>query len=234
MKSIFFPLALFLCLFIQSHAQVLNKGVGGNSTIELLQRIEEDVIQENPDLVILMVGTNDLLNSRKMVSYTEYANNLDIIVGQIKMTGSRVLLMSSPPVDSAYLFTRHDKTLYLQPPNEIMDSASHIVKKIASDSDVLFLDLYAKFSALDLPRHNEDLFFRNQVNSGKSDGVHPTALGYHFIAEQVFHFLKEHKLVKKDIKIVCFGDSITNGAGVQEENAYPSILAQCINDDKFE
>lgn len=233
-KYIIVSLLFFSTLPLHVFAQVLNKGVGGNNTVQLLQRMDEDVILEHPDLVILMVGTNDLLNSRKMISYSEYADNLHQIVSKIKSEGSQVLLMSPPPVDSAYLFTRHDKTLYVQSPNEILNSARHIVQQLAKDKEALFLDLYAKFSTLGLPRHDEDLFIRNPRNSGISDGVHPTALGYHFIAEQIFQFLKEHKLIKRDMKIICFGDSITNGAGVDKEKSYPSVLAQLIYDHEIE
>lgn len=115
-----------------------------------------------------------------------------------------------------------------------MDSASYIVKKVADGNNALFLDLHQKFSELDLPKHNTDLFFRNQINSGVSDGVHPTALGYHFIAAHIFQFLKDHKLITKDMKVVCFGDSITKGAGVDDQNSYPAKLAQLIHDEAIE
>ena len=79
-----------------------------------------------------------------------------------------------------------------------------------------------------IPKHNEDLFFKNQKNSGDRDGVHLTALGYHFIGESVFSFLKENQLLSDKKKIICFGDSITKG-GTEEEGSYPIILSQIID-----
>ncbi len=230
-KKLFLMVSLLAAL--SANAQVINAGIGGNNTTQLLQRIDKDVISEHPDLTIVMVGTNDMLNSRKMISYDAYSSNLALIVEKLKAAKSEVLLMSSPPVDSSYLFTRHDKHLYAQEPNEIMDSVSHIVEKIAADNDALFLNLFETFSTMNLPRHDEDLFFRNPTNSGAKDGVHPTALGYHFIAVNVFQFLKEKKLLTAPYKIICFGDSITNGAGakgggtVTGEN-YPSFLSRMV------
>jgi lysophospholipase L1-like esterase len=230
-----FVVVFLFAVAFSTNAQVINAGIGGNNTTQLLQRIDEDVINQHPDLTIVMVGTNDRLNSRKMISYEQYSDNLNQIVQKLKSAGIEVLLMSSPPVDSAYLFTRHDRSLFTQTPNEIMDSVSNIVEKVAADNNALFLNLHDKFAALGLPKHDEDLFFRNSKNSGAKDGVHPTALGYHFIAENVFQYLKEKQLLKPGIKIVCFGDSITNGAGskgggtVTGDN-YPSFLFKRISD----
>ena len=99
----------------------------------------------------------------------------------------------------------------------------------------MFFDLYQEFIELGLPKHNSDLLFRNQKNCGVKDGVHPTALGYHFIAENVFQFLKQNDLLNKYNKIICLGDSITAGSGskgvgtVMGEN-YPSFLNYRLND----
>lgn len=217
-------LGFLLTLFVfKTNAQLIN---AGNNTLDLLDRIDKDVLLHQPELVILMVGTNDLLNSKKMIDYSAYESNLNKIVKKLKAEGITLLVMSSPPVDSAYLFQRHDRNLYEASPNQMLDSASQILYQVAVENDILFLNLFKKFSALGLPKHNKDLFFRNQMNSGVKDGVHPTPLGYHFIAEQVFQFLKHQKLIKKDQKIVCFGDSITYGGGRNNRNNYPAYLAQ--------
>ncbi|MDW7691169.1 GDSL-type esterase/lipase family protein [Flammeovirgaceae bacterium SG7u.111] len=236
MKFFFLFLALFLCIFITNYgvAQVINAGIGGNNTSDLLGRLEKDVLEKKPDLVILMVGTNDLLNSRKMISHLKYEKQLGEITSRLKKEGIEVLMMSSLPVDSAYLYKRHDRLLYKESPNEIMEKASWIVSKVADENEALFLNLFEKFRALNLPRHNEDLFIRNPKNSGATDGVHPTALGYRFIAENIFQFLKEEGLLQGQKKIICFGDSITNGVGnkgggtTNGEN-YPSFLSKRIS-----
>lgn len=103
MRPIVFSFLILIVPSFNAAAQVLNKGVGGNNTKQLLLRIDSDVITEDPDLVIVMAGTNDLLNSRKMISYVDYEDNLNLILRKIKSMGSQVLLMSPPPVDSTYL-----------------------------------------------------------------------------------------------------------------------------------
>lgn len=210
---------------------VVNSGISGNTTRNLLDRIHSDAVNHHPDLAIVMVGTNDMLNSRKMISYKEYKQNLEQITLKLKAEGSQVLLMSPPPVDSAYLFERHDKALYKESPNVIMDSVSHIIEEIASKNNVLYLNLFEMFQKMDLPKHNQDIYFRNAMNSGKRDGVHPTKIGYKLIGDRVFEFLSANKLLSKYRKILCFGDSITFGAGAKGGGTvtgdnYPSFLYQ--------
>lgn len=213
---------------------IANKGIGGNNTNDLLKRIDTDVVKLNPDLVILMVGTNDLLNSKKMISFEKYETNLNQIVKKIKDNKSQILLMSPPPVDSIYLFQRHDKNVYTQPPNVKMDSARQIIKRTANKHTLLFIDLFQAFKNKNIPDHNQDNYIRNIKNSSKNDGVHPTPLGYQFITDQITHYLKEKGLLYKYTNIVCFGDSITFGSGLKKggtvfgEN-YPSYLYKILN-----
>ncbi|MFY0686445.1 MAG: hypothetical protein JXQ90_04720 [Cyclobacteriaceae bacterium] len=208
-------------------AQVINAGIGGNTTVDLLERVEVDVLSQNPDLVILMAGTNDMLNSKKMISFKSYQENLGALISTIRGGGAEVLLMSPPPVDSAYLFMRHDRALFEQVPNAKLDTVKTIVESLQHQEGIYFLDLNDRFKALNLPNHNKDLFIKNAWNSGKQDGVHPTALGYHFIAANVFQFLKDHQLLDQYDKIICFGDSITYGGGL--ESSYPAVLQELLN-----
>ncbi|MHA7943866.1 SGNH/GDSL hydrolase family protein [Formosa sp. 3Alg 14/1] len=202
--------------------KVLNAGVGGNNTNDLLKRVDKDVISKKPDVVIMMVGTNDMLNSKKMIDYNTYTANLDTLIKKIKSNGSELVIMSPIPADSTYLLARHDRTMFKEAPNQKIDKVGRIVKNLALENEVYVYDLNAEFKALNLPQHNQDLMIKNEKNSGKKDGVHPTALGYRFIAQNVYNYLKDHQLLEDNQSIICFGDSITRGGG-QGAN-YPSYL----------
>lgn len=216
-------------------AQVINAGVGGNNTINLLERLDADVLKKGPDLVILMVGTNDMLNSKKMISYRAYEDNLKKIINKIREKDANILLMAPPTADSVYLFQRHNKKAYQEIPNVKLDSIRQIIKRIAHENNLGFIDLYHSFHRMGLPKHNQDLFLRNERNSGANDGVHPTALGYRYIAEIVFDYLKFNKLLNKNHKIVCFGDSITKGSDTKNSSTsigenYPAVLSRLLLD----
>lgn len=211
-----------------------NLGVAGNTTVNLLNRIEVDVLNKNPDLVILMVGTNDMLNSRKFVSYEDYSSNLSQIVKSIKSKNSQILMMSSPRVDSMYLYARHDKELFIDTPNVKLQKAKQIVEKIAKENNVLFLDVNGIYKDQGLPVHNQDNYVRNKKNSNTEDGVHLTSLGYKFLAENVYEYLKTQKLLHTYNNIICFGDSLTKGSGAEGAGTmtgenYPSVLYAMLN-----
>ena len=205
---------------------MINAGIGGNTSGQLLTRIDKDVLNHKPDVVIMMVGTNDMLNSKKMVGYSKYTSNLESLIKKIKSSGSELVLMSPIPADSIYLFQRHDKSLFKEVPNKKIDIAGEIIKNLAIENKVYFYDLNSEFKALNLPQHNRDMFIKNVKNSGKGDGVHPTALGYRFIAQNIHHFLKEKGLLNPGQKIICFGDSITKGG--KDGANYPSYLGEFI------
>ncbi len=213
--------------------KIKNKGIGGNSTIDLLARVENDVISEKPGFVILMIGINDMLNSNKMISIENYSSNLDSLIHRFKENNINVLLVSPPPVDSVYLFQRHDRELFLEEPNKKLEKISKILKEKALEKDLSFVDIFTRFSEMGIPIHNQDKVIRNVFNSGSPDGVHPTPVGYQLIAQEIFNALVTDGRIIRHKKIVCLGDSITFGAHVAGEGTvsgetYPAYLNELI------
>ena len=212
-----------------------NEGVSGNNSTDVLQRLEKDVINKSPDLVILMVGTNDMVNSNHMLSFNEYTENLQKIVGNLKVNKTKVVLMSPPPVDSIYLFQRHDPKKFKECPNVKLSRLSELIEKLALENNIFFLDLFSEFNERQIPNHNQDLYIRNEKNSGVGDGVHMTPMGNELIAGIIYEFLKKNQLLKPNSKIACLGDSLTYGARMVGEattigQTYPAYLNRKIND----
>jgi lysophospholipase L1-like esterase len=72
---------------------VINSGIGGNNSIDLLERIDKDCLSHQPALTILMVGTNDM-NSKKYVPIKDFEKNLRSIIDKILKIKSQLLLMN--------------------------------------------------------------------------------------------------------------------------------------------
>lgn len=223
-------MALFSC---SPKYTVLNKGIGGNSTADLVKRLEKDVLAAQPDLVIIMAGTNDIANSRKLVpSGTILANYRSMIV-QLKAKGITVVLMSPPPVDTGYLFQRHDRRLFKTLPNERLDSLNTLLRQLAEGTGAYFIGIHQLFVQHDSPNRDSTSLICNALNSGKEDGVHPTREGYRLMAATIAAYLRKKHLLRKKHTIICFGDSITygafmTGAGTTEGDTYPAFLQQFI------
>jgi len=207
--------------------EILNAGVGGNNTVDLLARIDKDCLAYRPKLTILMAGTNDM-NSVKHVPLETYRQNLALMVGKIKKTGSKLLIMSILPAYEPYLLTRHPAAFY-QPEGvqERRRQVNEVIASVAAKAKIHFLDLGHRFEAIGKIGLDRESLIQNEKNTGKTDGIHPTANGYRFIALTVYDYIIDHKLPQSGI--VCFGDSITKGDGSIDRDSYPGYLKKLLS-----
>ena len=81
---------------------VYNKGVSGNNTADLLARLEADVLTMPKGMVIMMVGTNDMINSAKLLDMDLFRDNYQLLVDRI-LKKHRLILMTLPPFYEPYL-----------------------------------------------------------------------------------------------------------------------------------
>ncbi|MCE7060289.1 GDSL-type esterase/lipase family protein [Dyadobacter sp. CY343] len=205
---------------------IINAGVGGNNTVDLLARIEKDCLSHKPDFTILMIGTNDM-NSRKHIPLPEFEQNLRRIIGIITGSGSQVLLMTILPGYEPYLFTRHSKEFY-EPEGyqSRLLKVNATIKHVAEELKLHFMDLHHVFDKVGNVGEEAGSLIQNVANSNKNDGIHPTPDGYRTIAVAVYE-----KLISVNApyrRLVCFGDSITNGGGGVEGNSYPAQLKKLL------
>jgi lysophospholipase L1-like esterase len=230
---LFFPLFSFAQ---ETIIHVVNKGVRGENTVDLLARIDKDVFRENPDVVILMIGTNDLMSTGKMLSIKEYTDNVASIINQLSVKDIKVLVVSPPTLDPVYIYTRHDSTQYNIPLPVRMRLGRDAIKEVCREREIPFADLYNFFECLYIPKHNQDDIIMNEKNSNTKDGIHMTKKGNELLAYFIFTHLKAAIPFTKGMKILCFGDSITHGvfmkgAGTSNGNTYPAILKRLIIND---
>jgi lysophospholipase L1-like esterase len=78
--------------FPRSHVQVLNKGVGGEETGDMLRRLDRDVLAAKPDLVIWQIGSNELLHRSSLDDFRR--NALDGLA-RLKAAGIETILMDA-------------------------------------------------------------------------------------------------------------------------------------------
>ncbi|MGM9604454.1 MAG: GDSL-type esterase/lipase family protein [Faecousia sp.] len=166
--------------------QVLNYGISGatlqdegdcpywNMPDKALQGYPEAALALNPEIVILMLGTND--SKPYNWNRERYEAQLDRRVKELKASPSvkRLILMCPPfacPADGS-------DTVAFDILNEtIRDEIVPIVKKCAAENEVECIDLYA------LTEGHSEYF---------TDGVHPNSYGNRVIASQIHkHILNQ-------------------------------------------
>ncbi len=80
---------------------VINKGIPGDTTTSALRRLDRDVLSQNPDIVLITLGGNDLKNG---VSKNIAFRNLEYIVKTIQGRGAKVIIggLKFPGKDRGY------------------------------------------------------------------------------------------------------------------------------------
>lgn len=211
---------------VKKSPQVINAGVGGNNSADLLARMDRDCLSHNPGLTILMVGTNDM-NSRKFIPLKEYEKNLHKLIEGIRKSGSKIVLMNLLPVYEPYLMTRHDPAFY-EPEGHRgrLDEMNDCIRKAAKKYRLSFLDLFSVYEKAGNVGLDKSSWIKNEANSNGTDGLHPTAEGYRVMGVLVHQHIIQNDLVAD--KIVCFGDSITRGDGSMDKNSYPAWLQKLL------
>jgi lysophospholipase L1-like esterase len=99
--------------------QIINRGVGSETTDQLLRRVERDVIGLHPDAVVIEMGINDLKNIGLFpASEQEIVNscnrNTDLMLDGLRRNGTSVIVLTIFPVGPVPLTRRSiwsDKTL---------------------------------------------------------------------------------------------------------------------------
>ena len=76
-------------------AEVVNRGVGGDTLRDIVGRAPRDVLALNPDVVVVQTGTNDVLRN---VAVADYARMLQTFVQDLQQRNISVIL-----IDNQYL-----------------------------------------------------------------------------------------------------------------------------------
>lgn len=162
--------ALLQAVYPELGIRVVNKGIGGNTVRDLHGRWQEDVLDQQPDWLAIMIGINDVWRQFDTpfikewhVYADEYETTLRKLVSETKPTVKGLVLMTPFYLES----NEQDKMRYM------MDQYGAIVKKIAEEFDVIFVDTQAAFNVVLEELYSATLAW---------DRVHPTAAGHMVLA----------------------------------------------------
>ena len=143
----------------------INRGIGGQTTPQMVVRFHQDVIALRPKVVVILAGINDIAGNTGPSTLEMIEDNLRAMTEMAKTNGIRVVLSSVLP---AYDF----------PWRPGMDPAPKVVALNA-----WIKDYAAKVGAIYLDYHSAMADARQGMREGlSSDGVHPTEAGYRIMA----------------------------------------------------
>jgi lysophospholipase L1-like esterase len=212
---------------------VINKGFSGRNTKNAVSLLDKEVLPLRPQHVVVYFGMNDAMNSGNLLSLADYEANMKAIVQKLADNGAQtVALVTINPVIEAYVQARHPKHPKKGRLQAYLATYDQAVRKIAKEQRLPLIDLREIIEANGGPVISEKSLIRCEKNGGGKDGVHLTAAAYALLGQRVFEAIGDR--VKAGETVVCFGDSLTFGAGVKGAGAvtgetYPAVLQRCFD-----
>ncbi|MFH6603724.1 SGNH/GDSL hydrolase family protein [Maribacter algicola] len=139
----------------------INRGIGGQTTPQMLIRFQQDVVDLMPKVVVILAGTNDIAGNTGPMTLDQIMDNLRSMSEIASQNGIKVVLSSVLPAFD-YPWRPGLK------PNEKIPALNALIKAYAKEAGHVYLDY---FSAMADERNGLPKKYA-------SDEVHPTVEGY--------------------------------------------------------
>ena len=139
----------------------INRGIGGQTTSQMLIRFRQDVVNLKPKSVVILAGINDIARNTKFYSLEIIAENIFSMVELAKINGIVPIICSVLPADE---FRWNPDIL----PADSVIKLNDLLEAYANKNQVLYLNYFDEMN-----NNNGGL----QVEL-TSDGVHVTEKGY--------------------------------------------------------
>ncbi len=161
-----------------SDPHILNRGIGGQTTPQMLSRFERDVIDADPKAVLILAGTNDIAGNSGEISLEEIRDNLSKMAQMALDSEIKVILCSVLPAQD-YPWRRGRN------PDVKIPELNRMLRELAEEKNLYYLDFFSIMAdeRNGLPRELAE------------DGVHPTREGYDVMKTMVLNAFEELNLL---------------------------------------
>jgi lysophospholipase L1-like esterase len=150
-------------------AEITNVGIGGERTDQALQRLEKDVIAQEPQLVTIMYGTNDSYvdqgEREPRLTQQQFRDNLAQIVKQLKAAHIQPIVMTEPRWSTTAKANGAGEH-----PNLRLEKYVQQCREVAAELDVPLVDHFAHWTKQE--KEGQDL------DAWTTDTCHPNPQGH--------------------------------------------------------
>jgi lysophospholipase L1-like esterase len=181
-------------LYPQQPIELINAGVSGNKAADLRHRFQQDVMAQNPDLVVINVGVNDVLQSlnhspNQSSHLEQYRQSLRAMIQAAKAKNITVLLLS-PTLVSEDLNS---------PENLRLAEYIAAMAEVSQQTTCQFIDLNQAFKHVILTYQR---YGGNRQNILTRDGIHPNLAGYQIMAYTILLGLGIPQQTLKHLQVI--------------------------------
>jgi lysophospholipase L1-like esterase len=152
----------------------VNRGIGGQTTPQMLVRFQQDVVHLKPAAVVILAGTNDIAGNTGPTTQKMIEDNYTSMAEIAKQNGIKVVFASITPA-FAYPWKPGVE------PVERIRELNKWLQDFCSANGCVYLDYYGAMADA-----------KGAMLPGlSSDGVHPTAKGYEVMAPLAEHAIAQ-------------------------------------------
>ena len=148
-------------LIFFSQNNYINRGISSQTTSQILERFQNDVIDLQPKRIIILAGINDIAENNGPISLEETFQNIVLMVNKANENNVEAILCSVLPTNSFYWNPK------LQPIDKIMQ-LNQMIKAYSLINQIKYVDYYTEMI-------DENLGLDTKYSD---DGVHPNLDGY--------------------------------------------------------
>lgn len=145
----------------------VNRGIGGQTSPQILLRFKQDAIHLNPSMVIINAGTNDIAENTGPSTTQMIIDNITSMAEICMKNNIAVALSTILPV---FKYSWNENIINVP---EKISNVNRNLKKYSKDNNIQFIDYYSSMV-------NEQ---KGLMSAYGSDGVHPTKEGYNVMAD---------------------------------------------------
>lgn len=195
---------------------VIGAGISGHKVPDLQKRLDKDVLDKDPTVVVIYIGINDVWHSTngRGTSTEDYEAGLKELIDRIHAKNARVLLCTPSVIG--------EKAAGENPLDGMLAQFAGISRKVAYETGVQLLDLHEAF------RHYLEAHNKKGVSKGilTTDGVHLNETGNKFVAEEMLSALEGDEMKKKLLRHVVlfkFKDDVSEEQVKEVVDAFSAL-----------
>jgi acyl-CoA thioesterase I len=135
----------------RARIETTNGATGGDASVQGLQRLDEKVLRQKPDLVVIGFGMNDHNREGYGVPLETFAANLRTMIARIRAsTDVEIVLFSAFPPNPKWHFGSHNMAAY-----------ADATERVALEEHCAYADVYHFWMSLAARKKPEDLLANN-------------------------------------------------------------------------
>jgi len=145
-----------------SNNRYINRGIGGQTTPQILIRFKPDAIDLKPDVIIILAGTNDIAGNTGPSTVRMITDNIFSMVELAMMKNVKVIISSILPAKN-YPWNED-----ITDASSKINSINEIIKEYVNNNNLYYLDYFSH-----MVDENEGL-----KSEYTYDGAHPNEVGF--------------------------------------------------------